>query len=656
MREIIAKWAEKFINLEIVGLAFLLPLFFLPITVEFYEFNKLILLSLAVTLGALAWGIKAALTGDLGIRRSPFDLPVTAFWLASLVSTVFSDNYLTSIIGQYARWHPSLFSVTILTALYFLVSWHIDGKTLRKALVALFTSATLGALLIWPQYFGANWLGQDWSNRPTFTPLGSPTILAVFLGAVSGMIGKEIFTSQNRWVKIALATDLAFFAATLALLGSVPGWVAFAASVLLAILTSPIETLRNHKIHLAASFGAALVFAIAVLVPPLFGKTTFLNQDFPKEITLDLGTSWSVSATSFRQKPFWGSGPSTFLLDFTRYKPLRFNQTQLWTIRFDKPFNEYLLSFAEEGIIGILAWLILITVVVRETVRRKGWETLSLAGAVLIGFFFTNATILTAGLLMFAAGTISPRTEPGAGTNMVKKGWKYALPLLVILIVGVLELVWVYRAYTAEYLQRRSRTGNSLAQVYSDQVKSTSKLPWQSSYRLSLSQTSFLTANELAKKENPTEEDQQQIKQLIAQAISEARVATDLNPLNAGSWENLAQIYRSLIGVAQDAEQWAADSYQKAVGLDLFNPLLRVGFGGLYYQLAEYDLAEEQFRAAINLKPDFANAHYNLGRTYRELGNKVLAIQELETALKLSDPQVEGYEEAKKILDELKAK
>ena len=226
MREIIAKWAEKFINLEIVGLAFLLPLFFLPITVEFYEFNKLILLSLAVTLGALAWGIKAALTGDLGIRRSPFDLPVTAFWLASLVSTVFSDNYLTSIIGQYARWHPSLFSVTILTALYFLVSWHIDGKTLRKALVALFTSATLGALLIWPQYFGANWLGQDWSNRPTFTPLGSPTILAVFLGAVSGMIGKEIFTSQNRWVKIALATDLAFFAATLALLGSVPGWVA----------------------------------------------------------------------------------------------------------------------------------------------------------------------------------------------------------------------------------------------------------------------------------------------------------------------------------------------------------------------------------------------------------------------------------------------
>jgi tetratricopeptide (TPR) repeat protein len=656
MSEQIAKWAEKFINLEIVGLAFLLPLFFLPITVEFYEFNKLVLLSVAVTLGALAWGIKAALTGDLGIRRSPFDFPVLFLWFATLISTVFSDNYPTSIVGQYARWHPSLFSVTILSTLYFLISWHINGKTLQRAVTALLTSATVGALLSLLQYFGLNLFGQDWSNRPTFTPLGSPTILAVFLGAAAGLIWKELFATQNRLVKIALTVDFVLFAATLAFLGSIPGWVAFAASVLTALITSPVELLGKNKIHLGASFAAALIFAIAILVPPLFGKTTFLNQDFPKEITLDLSTSWSVSATSFRQKPFWGSGPSTFLSDFTRYKPLRFNQTQLWTIRFDKPLNEYLLAFAEEGLIGILAWLVLITIVVREALRRKGWETLPLAGAVLMGFFFTNATILTAVLLMFAAGTITPRQEPGAGEGIIKQSWKYLIPLLLVVVFGALELFWVYRAYSAEYLQRRSRTSDNLAQVYSDQVKSASALPWQTSYRLSLSQTSFLTANELAKKENPTDEDQQQIKQLIAQSISEARIATDLNPLNAGNWENLAQIYRSLIGAAQDAEQWAADSYQKAVGLDLFNPLLRVGFGGLYYQLAEYDLAAEQFRAAINLKPDFANAHYNLGRTYRELGKKALAIQELEKALSLSNPKVEGYEEAKKILDGLKKK
>src|SRR3990170_5317936 len=150
VRERVAEWAEKFINWEIVGLAFLLPLFFLPITVEFYEFNKLILLAVIVTLGALAWALKAVLTGKLGIRRSPFDLPVLVFWLVTLVSTIFSDSQIVSLFGQYARWHPSLFSVTVVTGLYFLVSWHINEKTLRRLLWSLIISTTIGALLFLP--------------------------------------------------------------------------------------------------------------------------------------------------------------------------------------------------------------------------------------------------------------------------------------------------------------------------------------------------------------------------------------------------------------------------------------------------------------------------------------------------------------------------
>src|SRR3990172_3299207 len=336
MRERVAEWAEKFINWEIVGLAFLLPLFFLPITVEFYEFNKLILLAVIVTLGALAWALKAVLTGKLGIRRSPFDLPVLVFWLVTLVSTIFS--------------------------------------------------ATVGALLFLPQYFGANLFGQDWSNRVTFTPLGSPAVLALFIGAVAGVVLKKLLDAQNRWLKIALTADLFVFTAVLTLLGSAVGGLALVAAVLTTVLTSSLATLTKSRFHILGALAAGLVFALIVFGPPLFGKSTFLNRSFPQEVTLDLRNSWSVSATSFRQKPFWGSGPSTFLSDFTRYKPLRFNQSQLWTIRFDKPLNEYLLTFAEEGLIGILAWLILIVVVIREAIRRKGWEALPLAGAVLAGF------------------------------------------------------------------------------------------------------------------------------------------------------------------------------------------------------------------------------------------------------------------------------
>src|SRR3989338_1029298 len=49
--------ADRFINWEIIVLAFLLPIFFLPTTTEFFEFNKLSLLAVATILGYLAWGI-----------------------------------------------------------------------------------------------------------------------------------------------------------------------------------------------------------------------------------------------------------------------------------------------------------------------------------------------------------------------------------------------------------------------------------------------------------------------------------------------------------------------------------------------------------------------------------------------------------------------
>lgn len=656
VKAIIATWAQKLIRAEFLVLAFLLPLFFLPVTTEFYEFNKLTLLTVGVFLGALAWGIRAIIIGKLETRRSPFDWPVLIFWIAAVVSTIFSDNRLTSIIGQYARWYPSLFTATIFTAFYFLVSWNLDAKTLRRMVWAILASAVAAALLFWIRYFGVNIFGQTWSSQPTFTPLGSPTVLALFLGAVSGLALPPILEARKIWSKIATSALLLVFPLTLILIGASVGWLSFALSMGLAFFKSPIAELAKAKWQIIAVAGSALVFAGVFFIPTFFGKKTFLNRDFPSEVTLNLQTSWSVSATSFRQKPFWGSGPATFSMDFTRYKPLRFNQSSYWTVRFDKPFNGYLLTFAEEGLLGILTWLFLITIFIRTSLRTGGWIWMPVGAAVLAALLLTNETIVSAFLLYLALASLNPRENGDIPTEpMVKRQGGALAAGMVAIALAVLGTVITYRAYAAETLQRTARNSDNLAQAYSSMIRSASEFPWQPAYRLMLSQTSFLTADELAKKENPTVNDTNQIKGLVAQAISEARAAADLNPISVGNWESLAQIYRSLIGLAKDAEQWAVDSYQKAITLDLFNPLLRISFGGLYYQLGQFSPAAEQFRAAVNLKPNYANAHYNLGRAYKELGETKLAIQELETALQLSDPSVEGYKEAKQLLDELKA-
>ncbi|NIT03574.1 tetratricopeptide repeat protein [Candidatus Saccharibacteria bacterium] len=654
MKENIVRAAEKFINLEIIALAFLLPLFFLPVTTEFFEFNKLALLSVATILGLLAWGLKVAIKGNLGIRSSLFDIPVLFLWLITLISTIFSDNRLLSVVGQYARWHPSLFSVTILTVFYFLVSWNIDKKTLQRTFWALTASFAISLLLFIPQYFGVDFLKQTWSARPTFTPLGSPTALAIFVGAVSGLVLRWLVTAQKTPWKVVAAILLILAVAALAFINSPAGWVALGVSVIISFLTASSEFIGKSKMYLLGVFTISLVLAGTVLLPPIFDKTTFLNRELPKEISLDLRTSWSVAATSFRQKPAWGSGPSTFLSDFTRYKPLRFNQTSFWTLRFEKPLSEYLRTFAEEGLLGVLAWLVLLVALIRALLKDGEKQFLPVAAAVVVSLLITHATVLSSFLLFISLATVgTQKEEPAAGESREIRKWLFAL-LGVITLFAVLGLGWIYRAYAAEVAHRKSLTVQGGQEVYNLQTKASQDFQWRAEYHLSLARTSFVLANQLASVENPTEEDQENIKVLVAQSISEARRATELYPLNAGNWESLAQIYRSLVGLARDAESWSANSYQRAVALDLFNPLLRVSFGGLYYQLGEYEQAVDQFRAAVNLKPNYANAHYNLGRAYKELGKNDLAIQELESALQLTTPEAEGYQEAKQILNELK--
>jgi len=654
MREEIARLAEKFINLEIIALAVLMPLFFLPFTTEFFDFNKLAVLSVGVILGWLAWGLRGALTRRVVTRRTVFDVPILVIWAVTLVSTIFSDSWLLSLIGQYARWLPSLFSATVLALLYFLISWNTKKWASRWFEYGLLISAGIVSIVAWLQYYGVSTLGQTWTDRPTFNPLGSVVTLALFIGSVAGLALREVLTQSRRPNRIFGAVLIVLIPATLAIANSWAGWAALAVSFLTALFSSNVEALRKVKAYLLTSVSLAAVLTAAILVPPLFGKSTFLNREIPEEITLDLQTSWSVAATSFRQNPFTGSGPSTFLSDFTRYKPLRFNQTQFWTLRFEKPISEYLRAFAEEGLLGVLAWLLLIGVTIRTYLKDPGSQFAQIALAVLAGYLLTYATVFSAFLLTGAlalstlgSGSSTPGSSSGGDRRPLAAGIAVAAVALGLSLL-------VYRAYAAETLHKRSLNSQNGQDIYNLQVRAIQRFPWRADYHLSLARTAFLLANQISTQEDLAQEDQENIKVLVAQSIEEAKRATELFPLNAGNWESLAQVYRSLIGLAKDAETWAVDSYQRAITLDLFNPLLRVSFGGMYYQLGDYERAVEQFRAAVNLKSDYANAHYNLGRAYKEMGSKELAIQSLEAALRLADPEAEGYQEAQEILNELK--
>jgi hypothetical protein len=57
--------------------------------------------------------------------------------------------------------------------------------------------------------------------------------------------------------------------------------------------------------------------------------------------------------------------------------------------------------------------------------------------------------------------------------------------------------------------------------------------------------------------------------------------------------------------------------------------------GGVYLSLKDYQSAAQIFSQAVNLKPDLANAHYNLAFALQNLSLTDQAIQELQLAASL---------------------
>jgi tetratricopeptide (TPR) repeat protein len=214
------------------------------------------------------------------------------------------------------------------------------------------------------------------------------------------------------------------------------------------------------------------------------------------------------------------------------------------------------------------------------------------------------------------------------------------------------------RAYAAEMYFKNSVNGiraNNGQAVYNNLVKAIQTNPYIERYHVQFGQVNLLLANNISKKKDLKDQDRQDIARFIQVAISEAKVPVQLNPNKVGYWNNLAVVYRNIINVAQGAESWTVASYRRAIVLDPNNPLLRLNLGGVYYSLKNYGEAESLFGQAAALKPDWANAFYNLSWAQFQGKKYDAAVANLENALKILDKKSPDYKKANENLEAFKA-
>lgn len=548
---------NKISNFTILFFTFLFPVFFLPFTSEYYEYNKMVLfISVSIFLFFIS-GLTMIKERKLKIVKSSFGLSLFLITVITILSTLIqSPNIASSLLT------PLSASSWIAGLVFYFSSMGMAGQKDKERVinVLIFSSlfVSLYTILLFFKIIPPS----------AVTPAGTLFFTFIFLLVILVCIMTAFIKYRTR-----LFYHFSFFLTALSL-------------CLLAILLTTSQK--------------------PILLPHIYGWTIFLEVlKNPKTLLL-------------------GTGPANFVTAFTLAKPFSFNAAPFWNIIFTSS-SSYLLTLAtESGLVSATLFLLLF-------VKSLKPPLIPLLAVLLLTMILpANMTIFITLIILLA---VSARKEIFIEFDLSKLGRLIYLFVIPVLILSAFPLYFLGKAYGAEIFFKKSLDMMSKGlgnEVYQYQIEAISYHPFPDSYHLAFSQTNLALANALARKKELTNEDKQNIPRLVQQAIDQAKIATVLNRTNILNWDNLGRTYASLINFAADSDKWAIQSYEQRNLLDPLNPGGYLTLGGFYLMLNKYAEAESQFRKAVMLKPDFANAHFNLGLTLKGQKKYEEARKELE--------------------------
>ena len=130
--------------------------------------------------------------------------------------------------------------------------------------------------------------------------------------------------------------------------------------------------------------------------------------------------------------------------------------------------------------------------------------------------------------------------------------------------------------------------------------------------------------------------------------------AVEINPNFTAAYAGLATLYNQQKKFKEAQEMSAMATKASTAGGGTVSPETLFNQGAISWNANNFADAEEKFAAAVKANPNYADAHFMLGKVYINLGKLAEAVTEFETYLKLA-PTGSNAKEAQSNFDALKA-
>lgn len=663
-------------------LVFLFPLWFLPFTQDALEYQKQAFLVVLVFVGMMAWLASILKGKEIMVRQSWLYIPVAMLILLVGGATLFSIWPYASFWGFPLDVAESFISLIAFALLYVLIVHTVeDVKRLFRLLFFVLASGAIAGVFALLQLKEIYLFPFEFSRTPAFTSLGTPNTVALVSAVLLPLTLTMVFVCQGL-LRLLLGFFMVVLAVVVALMNFSTAWIALMIGMGALVVFGMVGMRKGLNLGWISLPTALFVVALFFF----FFRVGIGMVSLPLEVLPNQQAAFEIARKAVAEQPFLGSGPGTFGFDYAKFHSPLLNQTMFWGTRFASGASEVLDWLATKGLLGVFFLLGLMATAIffgaKNLLNPRHEDSFewTMTLGVFASFLALGAAqflypanialwflfwLLLAGLTI---GTSRYRKKISLVPSSVT-ALAVSLTFLLLLIFGSGFLFLGGQKYAGEifYLAgvKASRQGDLQGAIA--KTHTAGKLnPSVDLYWRELAQLHLVRINQVANNQKiPAELRRQQVQDEINQAVGATRRAVTLSPRNVANWNVQGFVYRNLIGLSE-AENFAIEGYEKAIELEPASPFSRTELGRVYILQAQrlagllrngtsqsstqenlesqrlevLVKALEKLTQAIELKRDYAPAHYLIAVVYDQQGKSDQAIAKLQEAKRISPDDV----------------
>src|SRR3989338_5770463 len=637
-------------------LIFIFPFFVLPYTIFPTALNKSYLVYFGILIIGIVYLISSLQSGKIKIPKSLMGIFLLVFIASIAVSGLLSKSPHVSFSGIGSE--PGTLSAVGIFALTLIFAFLVidsEKKTFRTIL-ALFGSFLVLAVFQIFQTLLKIPLLSSLGGEATFNLFGSWNELGIFSGLMVLLSSIFLEFLPKSYLKSALWVILIFSLVLTALVNLDLVWWTLS-GILIILLAYHYSQRVGSSSLFRVTFAVLLISLVMLFSSKLISDIGEQLKIQFIEVRPNLEFTLKTASGALSENAAFGYGPNAFVYAWAKHRPMDILSTPFWQTRFNSGYGFVPTLLVTLGLVGVLSLLVFLAfflyygfkALIKSSPSSSFLILATFGGALYMwvfaflysgGFALIFPTFLLTGLF-FGLAMQKGVMDEFEISLFERSGAGFVGALLSILFI-VLCASWfsiLAQKYYASILYgegvKLMSTGDldNAGNMFTRAIK----FDKRDIYLRGYTDLGVLKLQKIVNSSVADDEKRIQFQNILADTINQAQEASNINSIDLLNWMNLGKVYEAVIpfriqGVIERAES----AYAKAVEAAPTSPEAYLASARVEILKNDLPKAREFLDKAIDIKKDYAEAHFLTAQIEATKGNIALAIKSAENTAYLA--------------------